>query len=101
MRMRFLSAFVLLACPVALSQAAVTPVRRPQASASKKAAKLKSTSPIVLLRPNAKVAINKDSGVYHCEHTTGFEQTMKKGLTMTQREAVDKGYRPAFSKPCE
>ena len=50
--------------------------------------------------PAKQVAVNLDAGVYHCEGTTGFEEH-KHEAVITQQQAMDKGFRPAFGKVCE
>jgi hypothetical protein len=51
-------------------------------------------------KPDARVWVNTGSGVYHCPGTRWYGKT-KKGEYMTQKEAQDKGYRPAYGKYCE
>jgi len=50
--------------------------------------------------PNVKVWVNTNSGVYHCPGTRWYGNT-KVGEYMTQKEAQEKGYRPAYGKFCE
>lgn len=50
--------------------------------------------------PNVKVWVNTGSGVYHCPGTRWYGNT-KKGEYMTQKEAQDKHYRPAYGKVCQ
>jgi hypothetical protein len=47
----------------------------------------------------AKVWVNTKSGVYHCPGTRWYGKT-KKGTFMEQREAQQKGYRPAGGNSC-
>lgn len=49
--------------------------------------------------PEARVWVNTNSGVYHCPDTRWFGKT-KEGVFMTQREARQKGYRPAYGSVC-
>lgn len=49
--------------------------------------------------PNVKVWVNTHSGVYHCPGTRWYGST-KQGEYMTQKEAQEKGYRPAYGKVC-
>lgn len=49
--------------------------------------------------PNAKVWVNTSSGVYHCPGTRWYGAT-KTGAYMTQREAQQKGNRPAYGNYC-
>jgi hypothetical protein len=50
-------------------------------------------------RPDVKVWVNTRSGVYHCPGTRWYGNT-KSGEYMTQKEAQEKGYRPAYGKVC-
>jgi len=50
--------------------------------------------------PNVKVWVNTKSGVYHCPDTRWYGNT-KVGEYMTQKEAQEKGYRPAYGKFCQ
>jgi len=50
--------------------------------------------------PNVKVWVNTHSGVYHCPGTRWYGNT-KQGEYMTQKEAQDKGHRPAYGKVCQ
>ena len=45
--------------------------------------------------PYTKVWVNTDSGIYHCDRKT------KHGRYMTQKEARDQGYKPAYGKLCQ
>ena len=47
-----------------------------------------------------KVWVNTNSGVYHCPSTRWYGKT-KAGVFMEQREAQQKGYRPAYGKTCD
>lgn len=49
--------------------------------------------------PNVRVWVNTNSGVYHCSGTRWYGRT-KEGLFMTQREALEKGNRPAYGNIC-
>ena len=51
-------------------------------------------------KPDVKVWVNTDSGVYHCPGTRWYGKT-KQGEYMTQKQAQDKGYRAAYGKVCE
>ena len=46
-----------------------------------------------------KVWVNTDSGTYHCPGTRWYGKT-RAGEYMTQKEAQDKGYRPAANRAC-
>ena len=49
--------------------------------------------------PNVKVWVNTKTGVYHCPGSRWYGTT-KQGEYMTQKQAQDKGYRPAYGKVC-
>jgi len=49
--------------------------------------------------PEIKVWVNTKSGTYHCPGTTWYGHT-REGTYMTQKEAQDKGYRPAADRAC-
>ena len=49
--------------------------------------------------PDVKVWVNTRSGVYHCPGTQWYGKT-KQGEYMTQKQAQEKGYRPAYGKVC-
>ena len=51
-------------------------------------------------KPSIRVWVNTDSHVYHCPGTRWYGNT-KKGEYMSQKEAQDKGNRPAYGKYCE
>jgi hypothetical protein len=50
--------------------------------------------------PDVKVWVNTRSGVYHCPGMQLYGKT-KQGEYMTQKQAQEKGYRPARSKVCK
>jgi hypothetical protein len=50
--------------------------------------------------PSVKVWVNTKSKVYHCPGTRWYGAT-KAGEYMTQKEALDKGNRPAYGKYCQ
>ncbi|MGH9522185.1 MAG: hypothetical protein ACRD3E_06605 [Terriglobales bacterium] len=50
-------------------------------------------------RADVKVWVNTSSGVYHCPGTRWYGAT-KAGEYMSQTDAQDKGYRPAYGKVC-
>jgi hypothetical protein len=50
--------------------------------------------------PDVKVWVNTHSGVYHCPGTRWYGVT-KSGTYMTQTEAQQHGYRPAYGKVCQ
>ena len=49
--------------------------------------------------PDVKVWVNTASGVYHCPGSRWYGKT-KQGQYMTQAEAQEKRYRPAYGKVC-
>jgi hypothetical protein len=49
--------------------------------------------------PDVKVWVNTNSGVYHCPGTRWYGKT-KSGEYMAQKQAQEKGYRPAYGKVC-
>ena len=50
--------------------------------------------------PDAKVWVNTGSGVYHCPGTRWYGNT-KQGKYMSQGQAQDANYRPAYGKVCQ
>jgi hypothetical protein len=50
-------------------------------------------------KPNIRVWVNTESGVYHCPGARWYGKT-KKGRYLTQKAARASGYRPANGKPC-
>ncbi len=51
-------------------------------------------------KPSIRVWVNTNSNVYHCPGTRWYGNT-KHGEYMSQKEAQDKGNRPAYGKYCE
>jgi hypothetical protein len=51
-------------------------------------------------KPSVRVWVNTPTHVYHCPGTRWYGNT-KTGEYMTQKEAQDKGNRPAYGKYCE
>ncbi len=51
-------------------------------------------------KDNIRVWVNTKSGVYHCPGTRWYGAT-KEGEYMTQKQAQDKNYRPAYNRPCQ
>lgn len=49
--------------------------------------------------PDIKVWVNTASGVYHCPGSRWYGKT-KRGEYMSQKQARERGHRPAHSKPC-
>lgn len=85
---RFLTAVLLGAVLVGLS-ALTVPQRRSAAAEAPQAG-----------NPSVKVWVNTSSGVYHCRGTRWYGNT-KHGAYMTQKEAQEKGFRPAYHRICE
>lgn len=50
--------------------------------------------------PTVQVWVNTASHVYHCPGTRYYGAT-KAGAYMAQKEAIDKGNRPAYNKYCQ
>jgi len=50
--------------------------------------------------PDARVWVNTQSGVYHCPGMRWYGNT-KHGEYLTQKQAREKGNRPAYGKPCQ
>ena len=50
--------------------------------------------------PSVKVWVNTPSSVYHCPGTRWYGNTIH-GEYMTQKQAQEKGNRPAHGKPCQ
>lgn len=51
-------------------------------------------------KPSVRVWVNTPTHVYHCPGTRWYGNT-KSGEYMTQKEALDKGNRPAYGKYCQ
>ena len=49
--------------------------------------------------PDVKVWVNTKSGAYHCPGTKWYGKT-KEGEYMTQKQAQEKAYHPAYNEPC-
>jgi predicted membrane channel-forming protein YqfA (hemolysin III family) len=49
--------------------------------------------------PNTRVWVNTKSGVYHCPGTRWYGNT-KEGEYMSQKQALEKGNRPAYGNYC-
>lgn len=85
---RVLAALLLLSC-LSLLPMATTDLRLVPAAYAETAGS-----------PNVKVWVNTKSGVYHCPGTRWYGNT-KQGEYMTQKQAQEKGYRPAYGKVCQ
>jgi hypothetical protein len=92
------SLLVLLLClpplvqtmPAAANQTAIATVSPSAASAA-----VQSTEG----NPDVRVWVNTSTGVYHCPGSRWYGKT-KQGDYMTQAEAQQKHYRPAYGKVC-
>ena len=51
-------------------------------------------------KPEILVWVNTKTGIYHCPGSRWYKNTAD-GSLMVQRQAQQRGYRPAASKPCE
>ena len=49
--------------------------------------------------PTIKVWVDTEYGFYHCPNTKLYGNT-KQGVYMTQKQAQDRGYRPAYGTYC-
>ena len=49
--------------------------------------------------PTIKVWVDTEYGFYHCPNTKLYGKT-KQGVYMTQKQAQDRGYRPAYGTFC-
>ncbi|MFZ0314913.1 MAG: hypothetical protein WAL85_19580 [Candidatus Korobacteraceae bacterium] len=87
------------ATPAQQTQSAAAPATAPQATQAKKAATPPESS-ATQGNPEAKVWVNTKSGVYHCPGTHWYGAT-KSGEYMKQSEAQQKGFRPAYYRPCK
>jgi hypothetical protein len=74
-------------------------IREPASSPTDKENTAPTTNPQAG-RPDVKVWVNTNSGVYHCPGTRWYGST-KQGEFMTQKKAQDGGNRPAYGKVCE
>jgi len=91
------SLLILVICLPLLAQTAPVPAgqsRRANASTAAAAA-----APDDKGNPDVKVWVNTASGVYHCPGSRWYGNT-KQGQYMTQAEAQEKHYRPAYGKVC-
>jgi hypothetical protein len=89
--MKRLLAVLLLSCSLLSPATFAAP---PQTSQQKKTEKTTQGN------PDVKVWVNTASGVYHCPGTRWYGNT-KRGEYMTQKQAQEKGYRPAYGKVCQ
>jgi len=71
------------------------------ASAAQVSLRQYATAPHQLAgNPDIKVWVNTPSGVYHCPGTRWYGAT-KRGEYMTQKQAQEKGNRPAYGRVCQ
>lgn len=100
---RFASFFALLFA--LLLQAAFAQQAHPSSPPSSIPAESKSTGQTEVSsategNPDVRVWVNTKSGVYHCPAAHWYGAT-KMGLYMKQSEARQKGFRPAYHRPCK
>lgn len=74
------------------------PTSAPQSAQPKPAASQDSST--TQGNPEVKVWVNTKTGVYHCPGTHWYGAT-KAGEYMKQSEAHQKGFRPAYYRPCK
>lgn len=100
--MRRWVAIVIVLCallmPRATSAQQAQSAPAPQAAQAKPAAPQESSA--TQGNPEVKVWVNTKSGVYHCPGTHWYGTT-KSGEYMKQSEAQQKGFRPAYYRPCK
>jgi hypothetical protein len=89
MKRRILTTFLLAVVLVACAPAAQVPSQQYAATQNQPAG-----------NPNVKVWVNTASGVYHCPGTRWYGNT-KRGEYMTQKQAQEKGNRPAYGRFCQ
>lgn len=101
--MKRLATLFTLFC-VLLLQAAPAQQTQPSSPANSTAADLKSAghpeSSEAQGNPEVRVWVNTKSGIYHCPATHWYGVT-KAGSYMKQLEAQQKGFRPAYHRPCQ
>lgn len=91
--------FIALLTPGAVrAQQTQSPTSAPQTAQSKPAASQDSSA--TQGNPDVKVWVNTKTGVYHCPGTHWYGKT-KAGEYMKQSEAHQKGFRPAYYRPCK
>ena len=78
----------------------ISAVQTQQPSSKKDERKQSSPATSNQGNPNTKVWVNTSSGVYHCPGTRWYGAT-KHGEYMTQKDAQQKGNRPAYGKYCD
>jgi len=102
--MRRLAAIFVVFCALLIpgatraQQTQPAPVSNPQAAQPKPAASQNSSA--TQGNPDVKVWVNTKTGVYHCPATHWYGAT-KVGEYMKQSEAQQKGFRPAYYRPCK
>ncbi|MGA8877174.1 MAG: hypothetical protein WCC25_05495 [Candidatus Korobacteraceae bacterium] len=92
--------FIALLIPGAAraQQTQSAPTSTPQTAQPKSAAPQESSA--TQGNPDARVWVNTKSSVYHCPGTHWYGAT-KAGEYMKQSEAQQKGFRPAYHRPCK
>ena len=97
----FLGLFVLLVSTMVLAQSSLVPSvnQPPRGLSSQQPASLAQVAATPQGNPDVKVWVNTASGVYHCPGSRWYGNT-KRGEYMTQKQAQERGYRPAYEKVC-
>ena len=83
---RVLLVLVLVLVPSALAQQQKKPTPTPSPSPTRGI-------------PTIKVWVDTEYGFYHCPNSKLYGKT-KQGVYMTQKQAQDRGYRPAYGTYC-
>jgi hypothetical protein len=91
------SLLILVICLPLLAQTA--PVPASQSAGAHVGSSAAAAAPDDKGNPDVKVWVNTASGVYHCPGSRWYGNT-KQGQYMTQAEAQEKHYRPAYGKVC-
>jgi hypothetical protein len=91
------SLLILVICLPLLPQTA--PVPASQSAGANVGSSVAAATPDDKGNPDVKVWVNTASGVYHCPGSRWYGNT-KQGQYMTQAEAQEKHYRPAYGKVC-
>ncbi|MGA2906022.1 MAG: hypothetical protein ABSD98_19525 [Candidatus Korobacteraceae bacterium] len=79
-------------------QTQAAPAPNPQAAQAKPTAPQGPSA--TQSNPDVQVWVNTKSGIYHCPGTHWYGAT-KSGEYMKQSEAQQKGFRPAYHRPCK
>jgi len=93
------SLLILVICLPLLAQTAPVPAGQSRRSNVDSSTPAAAAAPDDKGNPDVKVWVNTASGVYHCPGSRWYGNT-KQGQYMTQAEAQEKHYRPAYGKVC-